>query len=691
MNITSESNSNFTFNRSDILSDNIDTKLKVSNEQNGGGLFCKDEYTKILLECFSDDRPDIACYLLCKLDKKPNDLTMCSKDKKNILHYMTIYASHNNIVIHLSKLLKETDKNEIMESINSQDHNGNTPLHYATLLGYNNLVKLYIENGGDCNIKNKKGEYVGEDNNDINTEKNNNDIVINIANVSEERDNHTFSFKRNMIEDNTDEELDQQKLNNLSKLYIGNSADCNIKNNNSEYLEEDNNKNDNHIIAINVANIGEERDNNTFSFKRNMIEDNTDSELHHDKLNNNILDEITSINNLLENGKSEDETTSIRTEHFLHEIQNMLDREQKMKLVEMPRNINTPQILNTTLLNTTQIPRSINTTEIYDDILVHYNNKNMVGGTLSNNDKELSNNDNKLYNNDNELSINTNDIINNIIARKDTTLKGGGNNNDEISVNTTDIINNIISKTYNQDRNSDHENNLNMIGGELSDNSKKSKKKHKKDKYKKNNKLSRIQGKRLISTFSEISVSLQSTQSRQMKESTESLSRAVESDGSDISDIARQISRQSSDIHERSVIKIIEILKLDRNNSDDMQKARNYKAAIYKMVKEKNPLLNNFDRAVEMEKLITKETLAKIDINKVSKEIEKHMSEKTASTIKSETTDTPNKTELDTTKKTKANKTKTKKQARQHLTETSLSLTFNTSSVSSSEFSSESN
>ena len=66
-------------------------------------------------------------------------------------------------------------------------------------------------------------------------------------------------------------------------------------------------------------------------------------------------------------------------------------------------------------------------------------------------------------------------------------------------------------------------------------------------------------------------------------------------------------------------------------------KARNYKAAIYKMVKEKNPLLNNFDRAVEMEKSITKEILKSIDIDKVTKEIEQYKSDKVKTDTKSST------------------------------------------------------
>jgi hypothetical protein len=142
--------------------------------------------------------------------------------------------------------------------------------------------------------------------------------------------------------------------------------------------------------------------------------------------------------------------------------------------------------------------------------------------------------------------------------------------------------------------------------------------KKKSSKKSKKSKISRINKDDKVSTYSEVSVD------------------PINSDASDISDIARQISRQSSDIHERVVDKIIELLKLDKTKSDDVQKARNYKAAIYRNIKEKNPLLNNFDRAVEMEKAITKEMLKSIDIDKVTKEIQKHLSEKSQSDTASE-------------------------------------------------------
>ena len=137
---------------------------------------------------------------------------------------------------------------------------------------------------------------------------------------------------------------------------------------------------------------------------------------------------------------------------------------------------------------------------------------------------------------------------------------------------------------------------------------------------------------------------------------------------SELSEMARNIARQSSDIHERSIQKIAELLKLDLNKPEDNKKARYYKAAIWKMVKEKHPELSNYDRSVEMEKNITKDTLKSIDINKVTKEIDQYFSEKSEKPKESDvstssaTEEKPKKVKKETkaTEKSKSKEVKTK-------------------------------
>lgn len=267
--------------------------------------------------------------------------------------------------------------------------------------------------------------------------------------------------------------------------------------------------------------------------------------------------------------------------------------------------------------------------------------------------------------NNSDLTIATDKIIDGILNK----TKSVKSINSEMSISTNDILDRIINKT--------NELSVNNIKHDIQKGGKGKSKKDKKDKKsKKDRHVSRIHGERTISTFSEVTSHF----------SDKKYDNPVDSDGSDISDIAHQIARQSSDIHERTVMKIIEILKLNKDKPEDVQKARNYKAAIYKMIKEKNPLLNNFDRAVEMEKSITKEMLNSIDINKVTKEIEKHLSEK------SKTEQTPTKqTPTTSTASTESKTSKTKKVKQSRETVTSDSMTSNSMSSKSMTFSSKSN
>jgi ankyrin repeat protein len=105
-----------------------------------------------------------------------------------------------------------------------------------------------------------------------------------------------------------------------------------------------------------------------------------------------------------------------------------------------------------------------------------------------------------------------------------------------------------------------------------------------------------------------------------------------ESDDDSETELSRLIKRQSDEIHDRTVKKIMDLMNVDEKT------AKNYKAALYRKVKESRPELNNLDRAVEMEKLATKTELKKIDIKKVTKEIEEHISKKQS---ERESSDTP--------------------------------------------------
>jgi hypothetical protein len=101
--------------------------------------------------------------------------------------------------------------------------------------------------------------------------------------------------------------------------------------------------------------------------------------------------------------------------------------------------------------------------------------------------------------------------------------------------------------------------------------------------------------------------------------------------------LGRDTTNQVDVIHERTIEKIMEIMKVPRDV------ARNYKAVLYKDVKDNNPNLNSFERATEMEKNATEKILKKIDIEKKTKEIEQHMKEKRAMQDMSSDSDKNNK------------------------------------------------
>lgn len=490
------STSEFTFKHSDLLTEE---NIKDTINQNGGGiietLFGKNELNTLLLETFTDGRPDIACYLLCKQKKCKCDVTEVDNTGRNLLHYMSIYASHGNMVIHIGKLFKNCSKTKLKKALKCKDKLGNTPLHYATELGFNNLVKLYIDNGADPSIRNNKGEYVMEENSV------NQPIDVSIIIASPQPNEVLFT-----------------------------------------------------------------------------------------------------------------PTESFNTEHFIREVENAITQKNNENIHDMNLNRNAD----------------------YKDLV------NLVENQV-----------NDSINNIDETTILTEDIIKQIITKTDklTNLSKSELNErqdkqaekkeeENIDVKLSEILNRV------KHNNMTHETSESSKFSELNDflmhkgGAKKSKKSVKKSskKSKKNSKqnLGRlIVGERRLVTYTEMTVSDKGISDSDKEEVN--LSRAIASDDSDVSDIAREISRQSSDIHERVVMKIIELLKLDKSNEKDMMKARNYKAAVYKMVKEKNPLLNNFDRAVEMEKSITKDLLKSIDIDKVTKEIEQYKSDKLKSDTQSST------------------------------------------------------
>jgi len=96
------------------------------------------------------------------------------------------------------------------------------------------------------------------------------------------------------------------------------------------------------------------------------------------------------------------------------------------------------------------------------------------------------------------------------------------------------------------------------------------------------------------------------------------------SGGSESDLLSRALNNQASMIHDKVVKKIMELMNVDEKT------AKIYKAALYRKVQNNDPqkLLNNYDRAVEMEKLTTKDVLDTVNIEETASEMEKHFKEK---------------------------------------------------------------
>ncbi|CAH6421774.1 Hypothetical protein KVN_LOCUS460 [uncultured virus] len=84
--------------------------------------------------------------------------------------------------------------------------------------------------------------------------------------------------------------------------------------------------------------------------------------------------------------------------------------------------------------------------------------------------------------------------------------------------------------------------------------------------------------------------------------------------GSRAEQLSRLINKQTNEINERVIKKIMEIMEVDE------QTARDYKAALWKMVKDNNPEMKSpMDLSTELEKITTKKTLSKIDVEEGKK------------------------------------------------------------------------
>lgn len=208
--------------------------------------------------------------------------------------------------------------------------------------------------------------------------------------------------------------------------------------------------------------------------------------------------------------------------------------------------------------------------------------------------KTLKDGFNKFYNNNAnkpETSNNNNQqtsVATGMTQTNENTVIKQDNNTDNVNMtmtmnNTSDFVNNLVNKYSNK-----------QFGG-----------------VKKSRKLN------INSDFAISEVSLELPNLSATKPNKKSIELSNISDEfiekyDDMSELSRMINNQATQIHERTVKKISELLNISE------KEARIYKAYIYSEIKKLHPELNNFDRAVEMEKQITTDFLNSIDKKKIS-------------------------------------------------------------------------
>lgn len=113
-----------------------------------------------------------------------------------------------------------------------------------------------------------------------------------------------------------------------------------------------------------------------------------------------------------------------------------------------------------------------------------------------------------------------------------------------------------------------------------------------------------------------------------------------------------ELGRQTADIHQKTLEKIMDLMSVDEPT------AKLYKSIIYYKVKNEQPTLSSYERAVEMEKLATKKKLEEI-IKKTDIEAEKKLREKaTATSTSSSDSEKPKKKKDEKKKDDKKKKSK---------------------------------
>ena len=89
--------------------------------------------------------PDMIHFLLSKDSSLTKEKSLSGR---TVMHFAAMYGNNSAISYYLSNTFL---------SINAQDNDGNTPLHYANEKGYATTIELLIKSGAKTDIKNNAG------------------------------------------------------------------------------------------------------------------------------------------------------------------------------------------------------------------------------------------------------------------------------------------------------------------------------------------------------------------------------------------------------------------------------------------------------------------------------------------------------------------------------------------------------
>jgi hypothetical protein len=544
----------------------------------------------------------------------------------------------------LDKILD--DKN-VQKFINIQDYiNKDTPLHIATAFGLTDVIEKLIKKGADVSIRNENGEYVCVDIESDNNSNKSNDIFMKKKNIDQTLKNVVNLFFKGQ----------NNKNNNTSEVSLK-MTDI-FGNNNSNNLNPFNNIDNLSSTSPNIQNTA-----NTEQKIDQLIHQQTESPTSN---SNNITDEL--ISEIIKNQNlNEPENDTNSTEIIKRIINNNMNDQSN----NIPINIQTTnqkggrQILGKRYMKTTsdiemmggqvdsqssidaindrdnQFKRNVGAMETATgwqnngkkevQILGRQGLVSIEGNSPSNNDisgaqtvgdinntpyKYRGEQDFRLqerynYDNDNQYAS---DQRYRMEENKDYKFGRGGNytatsDNDEyknFSRGSTETSNYDTYRAQNRAVNQEDE-------LEFDEN----------DDFEINNSSSINYGE----TKTRISDPNGSNSITTGKNYNRPNKRLLNSNikNTNKNELSRMIQNQADVIHKRTVEKIKDLLGVDE------EKAKIYKAALYNKIKTEHPELNNFDRAVEMEKIATTENLKSINFQEWENKIKKNRDEKTKS------------------------------------------------------------